>query len=111
MNDRKVAVGYARQSLGRPDKSAGSVRAQLAASRAEAMARGYRYEREYVDEAVSAYRPGSVRPEFERVLADLRLGHADAVVVNYLSRLSRQDEGAVWSLAGELHGLGVTVIS
>ncbi|WP_327429950.1 recombinase family protein [Streptomyces sp. NBC_01236] len=111
MDDRKTAVGYARQSLGRPDKSAGSVRAQLAACRAEAIARGYRYEGEYVDEAVSAYRPGSVRPEFERLLADVRHGSAEVVIVNYLSRLSRQDVGAVRSLAAELHGLGVTVVS
>ncbi|WP_409471045.1 recombinase family protein [Streptomyces sp. HC307] len=111
MDDRKVAVGYARQSLGRPDRSAGSVRAQLAACRAEAAARGYRYVGEYVDEAVSAYRAGSAPPEFERMLADVRLGCVDVVVVNYLSRLSRQDVGAVRPLAGELHGLGVTVIS
>ncbi|WP_328781727.1 recombinase family protein [Streptomyces canus] len=111
MGDRKTAVGYARQSLGRPDRSAGSVRAQLVACRAEAAARGYRYEGEYVDEAVSAYRPGSVRPDFERMLADIRRGRADVVVVNYLSRLSRQDVVAVRSLADELHALGVTVVS
>ncbi|WP_405645836.1 recombinase family protein [Streptomyces sp. NBC_00019] len=111
MEDRKTAVGYARQSLGRPDKSAGSVRAQLAACRAEAIARGYRYEGTYVDEAASAYRADSVRPEFERMLTDVRNGQADVVVVNYLSRLTRRDADAVRSLATELHELGVTVVS
>ncbi|MEU9454646.1 recombinase family protein [Streptomyces sp. NPDC048277] len=72
MDDRKAAVGYARQSLGRPDRSAGSVRAQLAACRAEMVARGYRCEGEYVDEAVSACRRDSDRPEFERMPADVR---------------------------------------
>ncbi|NEC91686.1 recombinase family protein [Streptomyces sp. SID12501] len=111
MDDRKTAVGYARQSLGRPDKSAGSVRAQLTACRAEAIARGYRYEGAYVDEAVSAYRTDSVRPEFGRMLADVRNGRVDVVVVNYLSRLTRQDAEAARSLVAGLHGLGVTVVS
>ncbi|WP_210593735.1 recombinase family protein [Streptomyces sp. GESEQ-35] len=95
MDDRKTAVGYARQSLGRPDGSAGSVRAQLAACRAEATRRDFRYEGAYVDEAASAYRSGFARPEFERMLTDVRHGNVDVVVVNYLSRLSRQDVGAV----------------
>jgi DNA invertase Pin-like site-specific DNA recombinase len=111
MDDRKTAVGYARQSVGRPDTSGGSVRAQLVACHAEAIARGYRLHREYVDKATSACRPGSVRPEFESMLVDLRQGRADAVIVNYLSRLSRQDVSAARSLVVELHQLAVTVIS
>ncbi len=64
-----------------------------------------------MDEATSAYRSGSARPGFERMLNDVRHGHVDVIVVNYLSRLSRQDVGTARSLAAELHGLGVTVVS
>jgi DNA invertase Pin-like site-specific DNA recombinase len=45
---------------------------------------------QYVDNDVSAFKRGVVRPEFERMLDDLRSGQLDGVVVYNLDRLARQ---------------------
>ncbi|MCX6396060.1 MAG: recombinase family protein [Propionibacteriales bacterium] len=45
---------------------------------------------EYVDNDVSAYKPGVVRPAFERMLVDLDRGVIEGIVVYDLDRLMRQ---------------------
>ena len=50
---------------------------------------GYEVAERYVDDDVSAY-SGQARPEYERMLDDLRAGAIDAVVVWHLDRLHRQ---------------------
>lgn len=51
--------------------------------------RGWQIEADYIDNGVSAYRAVH-RPEFERLLSDLRDGHLDGLVVYDLDRLARQ---------------------
>lgn len=51
--------------------------------------RGWGVAGVYVDDDVSAY-SGRRRPEYERMLADLRTGTVDAVVVYHLDRLHRR---------------------
>src|SRR3954464_3918895 len=51
--------------------------------------RGWRVVERYVDQDVSAYK-GRLRPAYRRLLADLRSGVVDGVIVYHLDRLHRQ---------------------
>jgi DNA invertase Pin-like site-specific DNA recombinase len=62
---------------------------QLEDCRAEAERRGWTVAEEYVDDDTSAY-SGKSRPAYERMLADLRDGLRDAVIVWHLDRLHRR---------------------
>lgn len=62
---------------------------QLEDCRAEAKRRGWAVAEEYVDDDTSAY-SGKTRPAYERMLADLRDGLRDAVIVWHLDRLHRR---------------------
>jgi len=53
-----------------------------------ALERGWRVVERYVDQDVSAYK-SHVRPEYRRLLQDLRTGSIDGVVVYHLDRLHR----------------------
>lgn len=55
-----------------------------------AKARQWVIVHEYIDNDISAYKRGVVRPEFERLLVDLRGGKIDGVVVYDLDRFVRQ---------------------
>ncbi|WP_327017187.1 recombinase family protein [Cryobacterium sp. MP_3.1] len=55
----------------------------------EAAERGWDVVEEYVDNDVSATR-SKVRPEYERMLADVRSGHIEALVVYSIDRLTRK---------------------
>lgn len=50
---------------------------------------GWRVAQEYVDNDLSAY-SGKARPAYERMLADLRDGYRDAVIVYHVDRLTRR---------------------
>src|SRR2546421_586994 len=50
--------------------------------------RGWRIVERYVDQDVSAYK-SRVRPAYQRLLADLRAGTIDGVIVYHLDRLHR----------------------
>lgn len=52
--------------------------------------RGWDVVDEYVDNNISAAKPGKSRPEHDRLLADIRAGKLDAVVVWDVDRLYRQ---------------------
>lgn len=56
--------------------------------RREAQRRGWEVVEEYVDNDVSATR-SKVRPEYQRMLRDIRAGHVEAVVVWAVDRLTR----------------------
>lgn len=62
---------------------------QVADCRRLATERGWVVAEEYVDNDVSAYR-GAARPEYRRMLVDLRDGLRDAVIVYNLDRLTRR---------------------
>ncbi|MBS4103002.1 recombinase family protein [Tsukamurella paurometabola] len=84
---RSAAV-YARISSDPTGQSLG-VQRQLEDCRSLAQSRGWDVGEEYVDNDFSAY-SGKSRPAYQRMLADLRSGARDAVIVYNLDRLHRQ---------------------
>lgn len=81
-----VAI-YARSSQDREGDGLGVLR-QLTDCREEAKRRGWVVGDEYVDDDVSAY-SGKPRPSYRQMLADLREGRRDAVIVWHLDRRLR----------------------
>jgi DNA invertase Pin-like site-specific DNA recombinase len=65
------------------------VRRQLEDCRRLADSLGWPVGAEYVDNDVSAY-SGKVRPQYQRMLADLQDGQRDAVIVYHVDRLTRR---------------------
>lgn len=105
------AVIYARQSEAREDKSQGSTVTQIRETtdlinRTEDLTLTEVYE----DIDFSAF-TGEERPAFERMLRDARSGLIDVIVVNYLSRLSREEPKDALPVILELQRLGVQFIS
>ncbi|MEI7779497.1 MAG: recombinase family protein [Actinomycetes bacterium] len=84
----KSAAIYARVSQDREGDGLAVAR-QLEDCRAEAERRGWQVFDEYVDDDVSAY-SGKRRPEYERMLADIRERRVDGVMAWALDRLNRQ---------------------
>jgi DNA invertase Pin-like site-specific DNA recombinase len=85
---RLVGV-YARISLDRTGESESPER-QVADCEEEALRRRWAVADRYVDRDVSAFKKGIRRPQYERLLRDLRSGRLDAVIVWRLDRLTRQ---------------------
>ncbi len=84
----RAAAIYARISSDREGDHLGVGR-QLEDCRKAAARRGWKVVEEYVDNDVSAYK-SKVRPEYRRMLSDMKDGHVDAVVVYDQDRLTRQ---------------------
>src|SRR5437868_481387 len=84
---RSAAI-YARISSDRDGTQLGVTR-QVEDCRSLAQRRGWTVAEVYVDDDVSAY-SGRIRPEYRRLLSDLKAGSRDAVVVWHLDRLHRQ---------------------
>jgi site-specific DNA recombinase len=84
----KAAAIYARISSD-PEGDRLGVTRQIEDCRAMAARRGWPVADTYVDDDVSAY-SGKRRPEYRRMLADMRAGAVDAVVVWHMDRLHRQ---------------------
>ena len=82
-----AAAIYARISSDRVGDQAG-VRRQVEDCQAEAARRGWTIAEVYVDQDVSAY-TGTHRPEYQRLLSNLRDRVHDAVLVYHMDRLSR----------------------
>jgi site-specific DNA recombinase len=83
------AAIYARISSDRDGEALG-VERQLTDCRKLCAQRGWDITAEYVDNDISAAKPGKKRPEHERLMADIRSGNLDAVVVWDVDRLYRQ---------------------
>jgi DNA invertase Pin-like site-specific DNA recombinase len=83
----KAAAIYARISSD-PEGDRLGVTRQVEDCRAMAERRGWPIAETYVDDDVSAY-SGKPRPEYRRLLDDMRAGTVDAVVVWHLDRLHR----------------------
>lgn len=79
---------YARISQDKSGEALGITR-QLEDCRALAARRGWVVADEYVDNDVSAY-SGKVRPDYERLLADIESGRIDAVICYHQDRLTRR---------------------
>lgn len=83
-----AAAVYARISSDQEGTGLGVLR-QLEDCRRLAREMGWTVAEEYVDNDVSAF-SGRKRPQYERMLADLRDGLRDAVVVYHVDRLTRR---------------------
>ncbi|MGZ6269833.1 MAG: recombinase family protein, partial [Candidatus Limnocylindrales bacterium] len=83
-----AAAVYARISSD-PEGDQLGVSRQVAGCRTLAARRGWPVAECYVDDDRSAY-SGKPRPEYRRMLDDIRAGAVDAVVVWHLDRLHRQ---------------------
>jgi len=84
----KATAIYARISSDREGDHLGVGR-QLEDCRDAAARRGWKVVEEYVDNDVSAYK-SKVRPEYRRMLSDIKDGYVDSVVVYDQDRLTRQ---------------------
>lgn len=84
----RAAAVYARISSDQ-DGTALGVGRQLEDCRRLAEGLGWRVAEEYVDNDISAY-SGKHRPAYARLLADVREGYRDAVVVYHVDRLTRR---------------------
>jgi site-specific DNA recombinase len=84
----RAAAIYARISSDQEGSGAG-VKRQLQDCRRLAAELGWTVADEYVDNDLSAY-SGKRRPEYERMLADLRDGTRDGVIVYHVDRLTRR---------------------
>jgi len=91
MRDRppKSAAIYARISHD-PSGERMGVQRQEADCLEEADRRGWSVARVYVDDDLSAFNPRKARPEYQRLLNDIRLGLRDGVMIWRLDRLHRQ---------------------
>ena len=81
------AAVYARISLDRKEEA--GVKRQEKACRDLAAARGYTVTGTYVDNSISAY-SGATRPEYQRLLRDIKAGLVDKVLVWHQDRLHRR---------------------
>jgi len=88
MRNRSRAAIYARISLDAEGTGKG-VQRQVEDCRRLASDLGWAVADEYVDNDVSAY-TGKRRPEYERMLDDIRSGTVDAVLIYNLDRLTRR---------------------
>ncbi|MGF1429961.1 recombinase family protein [Kitasatospora sp. LaBMicrA B282] len=82
--------GYARISLDKDGDELGIDRQREDYTYYAAARVGWEIVRDYIDNDASAYRKNVVRPEFERLLNDLKSGVLDGVVAYDLDRLMRQ---------------------
>ena len=81
------AAVYARISLDRKEEA--GVKRQEKACRDLAAARGYTVTGTYVDNSISAY-SGATRPEYQRLLRDIKAGLIEKVLVWHQDRLHRR---------------------
>ncbi|WP_407341381.1 recombinase family protein [Pengzhenrongella phosphoraccumulans] len=107
----KTAAIYARISSDPTGQALGVAR-QVEDCRRLAKEKGWTVAEEYIDNDLSAYK-GNPRPAYERMLADLRDGYRDAVIVYNLDRLTRQpiqleEFSALCERAGVRHVATVT---
>jgi site-specific DNA recombinase len=105
-SDSGAVAIYARYSTDRQD--ARSIDDQIRRCRAQAKTRGYSVVGDYADAAVSGSHTD--RASLQRLIADSRRGAFRSILVDDLSRLSR-DLGDFWRLTfSEFASMGVTVI-
>ena len=88
----RAAAIYARISSDQDGRALG-VQRQVEDCRKLAAQLGWAVAEEYVDNDLSAY-SGKQRPAYQRMLADLRDGQRDAVLIYHLDRLTRQADRA-----------------
>ncbi|WP_329563772.1 recombinase family protein [Kitasatospora sp. NBC_01266] len=105
------AVSYIRQSKKREDDSQASPAAQRTKTEALIIAKGWENTGHFEDVGKSGWDPNVTRPGFEELMAAVRAGHVDAVVVFSLSRLTRQGALEAMKINDELARHGVRLVS
>ncbi|MFD3676057.1 recombinase family protein [Streptomyces sp. NPDC058613] len=106
-----VAVSYVRQSSAKADKSEASPLTQRSTNESEAVTRQARFLRHYEDIGVSGWDPDAYREGFEEMLKAARAGAFNMLIVYDVSRFSRREVMDAIPIVGELHRLGITIIS
>lgn len=109
--DRVRAVIYVRQSKRREDDSAASPEAQREKCAALIAAKGWDLAGVFPDVGRSGWDPKVQRPGFDEMMAAVRAGQVDAVVVFALSRLTRQGAMEAMRIEEELRRHGVLLVS
>ncbi len=109
--DHVRAVSYIRQSKRREDDSQASPEAQRDKCEALITAKGWDLAGTFADVGRSGWDPNVERPEFVEMMAAVRAGHVDAVVVFALSRLTRQGAFEAMKIEEELRQYGVLLVS
>jgi DNA invertase Pin-like site-specific DNA recombinase len=106
---RPRAVGYVRQS--RRKDSEASPESQRASIEAFCQSQGWDLVRFHEDIGVSGWDVSVQRPGLDAVLADVRAGRVDRVVVRDLSRLSRRGIREALEIVETLEEAGVKLVS
>jgi site-specific DNA recombinase len=102
---------YLRVSTDEQADSGLGIHAQRTRCVAQCLAKGWPEPREYLDEGISGtIAPGPKRPGLDQLLADVRAGTINAVVVLDLSRLARSVK-LVTSMIDELDAADVAFVS
>lgn len=109
--DTVHAVIYARQSAARTDGSEVSPEAQIAAGRALCESRGWVVAGVFADVGRSGWDPRVTRPEFEKMMDQVRADGVGAVVVNELSRLTRKGAHDALEIDKEFQKHGTRFVS
>ncbi len=104
------AVAYYRVSSQEQADSGLGLDAQAARVAGMAQAKGWTLTDTYSDEGLSGGKPPSKRPGLARLVADIREGKVDAVIVMKLDRLARDAEFQL-SFERELGERGVALLS
>ncbi|MEH6373277.1 recombinase family protein [Streptomyces sp. KLMMK] len=105
------AVSYIRQSKRREDDSQASPIAQRERCSSLVASKGWDDAGHFEDVGKSGWDPGVHRPGFEEMMAAVRGGHVDAVVVFSLSRLTRRGALEAMKIIDELERHGVRLVS
>ncbi|ARF55125.1 hypothetical protein B1H19_13780 [Streptomyces gilvosporeus] len=109
--DHVRAVSYIRQSKRREDDSQGSPLAQRDRCSSLIASKGWDDAGHFEDVGKSGWDPRVHRPGFEEMMAAVRAGHVDAVVVFSLSRLTRRGALEAMKIIDELERYGVRLVS
>ncbi|MEU9113026.1 recombinase family protein [Streptomyces sp. NPDC048483] len=109
--DHVRAVSYIRQSKRRDDDSQASPMAQRERCSSLIASKGWDDAGHVEDVGKSGWDPSVHRPGFEEMMAAVRAGHVDAVVVFSLSRLTRRGALEAMKIIDELERYGVRLVS
>ncbi|TGB05524.1 recombinase family protein [Streptomyces sp. MZ04] len=105
------AVSYIRQSKRREDDSQASPMAQRDRCASLISSKGWKEAGHFEDVGKSGWDPSIHRPGFEEMMAAVRGGHVDAVIVFSLSRLTRRGALEAMRIIEELESHGVRLVS
>ncbi|PWT76173.1 MAG: hypothetical protein C5B60_04420 [Chloroflexi bacterium] len=101
---------YMRVSTDEQADSGLGIDSQLSRVRGMSAAKGWCEPIVYTDAGISGTKDASKRPALQRLLADVRAGSIDAVIILSLDRLGRKTR-LVLDLVEELAGCGVALVS